>query len=76
MMKYKFKKAALWTVWLGGCFTAGYVGTKVFLKASDWITEQLAECGLMEELSEECATKRRASALLFFLFEHYENRSE
>ena len=52
MMKDKVKKAALGTIWRGGCFTAGYVGTKVFLKASDWITEQLAECELMEELSE------------------------
>lgn len=52
MMKYKFKKAALWTIWLGGCFTAGYLGTKVFLKANEWITEQLAECELMKELGE------------------------
>ena len=51
MMKYKFKKAALWTVQLGGCFTAGYFGTKVFLKANEWITEQLTECEAMEELS-------------------------
>ena len=51
MSKYKFKKVALWTIWLGGCFTAGYIGTKVFMKANDWITEQLAECELMEELS-------------------------
>ena len=51
MTKYKFKKAALWTVWLGGCFTAGYFGTKVFLKANEWIMEQLAECEVMEELS-------------------------
>ena len=27
-MKYKFKKAALWTIWLGGCFTAGYLAQK------------------------------------------------
>ena len=51
MFKYKFKKAALWTVWLGGCFTAGYLGTKVFLKANDWIADQLVECALMEKLS-------------------------
>ena len=30
MSKYKFKKVALWTIWLGGCFTAGYLGPKVF----------------------------------------------
>lgn len=52
MMKYKFKKAALWIIWLGGCFTAGYFGTKVFLKANGWITDQLTECELMEKLSE------------------------
>ena len=52
MMKYKFKKAALWTIWLGGCFTVGYLGTKAFMKANNWISEQLAECELMEELSE------------------------
>ena len=52
MMKYKFKKAALWTIWLGGCFTAGYLGTKVFLKANEWITEQLAECDLKNALME------------------------
>ena len=51
MSKYKFKKVALWTIWLGGCFTAGYLGTKVFLKANDWIADRLAECELMEELS-------------------------
>ena len=51
MMKCKFKKAALWTIWLGGCFTAGYLGTKAFLKANEWVTEQLAECEVMEELS-------------------------
>ena len=50
MSKYKFKKAALWAIWLGGCFTAGYLSTKVFLKANDWITDQLAECDLMEKL--------------------------
>ena len=52
MSKHKFKKVALWAIWLGGCFTAGYLGTKVFLKANDWISEQLAECERMEELSE------------------------
>ena len=52
MMKYKFKKVALWTIWLGGCFTAGYLGTKAFMKANNWISEQLAECELMEKLSE------------------------
>ena len=52
MSKYKFKKAALWIIWLGGCFTAGYFGTKVFMKANDWITDQLTECELMEKLSE------------------------
>ena len=51
MMKYKLEKAALWTIWLGGCFTAGYLGTKVFLKANEWITEKLTECEVMEELS-------------------------
>ena len=51
MMKYKFKKAALWTIWLGGCCTAGNLGTKVFLKANEWVTEQLTECEVMEELS-------------------------
>ena len=51
MMKYKFKKAALWTIWLGGCFTAGYIGTTAFVKAGEWISEQIAECELMEELS-------------------------
>ena len=51
MTKYKFKKAALWTIWLGGCFTAGYLGTKAFLKANEWITEKLTECEVMEELS-------------------------
>ena len=50
MSKYKFKKAVLWTIWIGGCSTAGYLGTKVFLKANDWVTEQRAECELMEEL--------------------------
>ena len=51
MSKYKFKKVALWTIWIGGCFTAGYLGTKVFLKANEWITEKLTECEVMEELS-------------------------
>ena len=51
MTKYKFKKAALWTIWLGGCFTAGYIGTKVFCKAGKWISEKIVECELMEELS-------------------------
>lgn len=52
MNKYKFKKAGLWTIWLGGCFVAGYLGTKVFWKANDWIADQLAECELMIERSE------------------------
>ena len=51
MSKYKFKKVALWTIWLGGCCTAGYLGTKAFLKANEWITEKLTECEVMEELS-------------------------
>ena len=51
MSKYKFKKVALWTMWLGGCFTAGYLGTKAFLKANEWITEKLTECEVMEKLS-------------------------
>ena len=50
MSKYKFKKAALWAIWLGGCFTAGYLGTKVFPKANEWITDQLTECDLVEKL--------------------------
>ena len=52
MTRYKFKKVALWTIWLGGCFTAGYLGTKAFMKANNWISEQLAECELMKELGE------------------------
>ena len=51
MTRYKFKKAALWAIWLGGCFTAGYLGTKAFLKTNEWITEKLTECEVMEELS-------------------------
>ena len=52
MMKDNFKKEALLTIWLGGCFTAGYLGTKASMKANNWISEQLAECELMEKLSE------------------------
>ena len=38
-----FKKAVIWIAWLGGCFMTGFIGTKVFLKACDWVTKKLDE---------------------------------
>jgi hypothetical protein len=38
-----FKKVAILTGWLAGCYVAGYVGTTVFLKTAAWVTDKLNE---------------------------------
>ena len=39
-----FKKALIWCAWLGGCFTMGFVGGKLFAKGLEWVNDKLAEC--------------------------------
>ena len=39
-----FKKAMIWTAWLGSCFAAGYFGSQAFIKAAAFVQEKLDEC--------------------------------
>lgn len=38
-----FKKMFIWVTWLVGCFTAGFIVGKVFMKACNWVTKKLDE---------------------------------